>query len=110
VSDRRSDLVEQAERCAERRAGCEAGADVAETFDQVLLQAQDVLHPWQMTAGMRLAGPRRWLLRLLLPFVERQHELNGNLAVLNALLVDEVVRLRARVAELEREAAPEAAE
>lgn len=63
--------------------------------------ARSNLPAWRQSEGMRLRRPRALLLRLLLPFTERQGKVDEALCVAVVVLQAEVEGLRRRVAELE---------
>jgi hypothetical protein len=69
-----------------RRAALRSALGMA-TVERPQDAFNDAENPWRMQEGMRFSSPRRALLRLLQPFVDRQNALN----VSNAARIDEAL-------------------
>ena len=96
------DLGEVAERCRAERPSSSAGEPSSvEPVEMALSVVADNQHAWRLRDGAKLRLVRRAILRVLAPFADRQDLLDGHLSVAVNMLADEVVRLRARVNELE---------
>ncbi len=65
---------------------------------------------WTVRPGIRLAAPRRLLLRLLAPFVDRQHDLDAQVVSALYLLADRVSELETALAATEGPRDPLASE
>jgi hypothetical protein len=78
--------------------------DSAAVLEPVLQRMYAMSGSWELRDGQRLRGPRRAILRLLAPYVERQEELNDVLRIAVVLLSREVDRLTVKLEESSRQA------